>query len=195
MSKAIEHYKHMFIRCFYYLCRPIYYFIMEMFWLITKELERSVTKESIQKVFIALRWSAIRNEEVHVYCIQKSSSRVFVQLCTTVTVTQFLSLQAEFTSVCVCVCVAGIHQHDWCVLAVWYQSSEMMSMSSELPCWVATLQRLTCWPPFLFCCGSGDSSSSFCLLCLVLLFWNQTFTLTRATKKGHFFTYQLKTLT
>ncbi len=111
------------------------------------------------------------------------------------TVTQFLSLQAEFNSwqslknvllFCVRVCVAEIHQHDWCLLAVWYQSSEMTSMSSELPCWVATLQRLTCWPPFLFCCESGDSSSSFCLLCLVLLFWNQTFTLTRVTKRGHF---------
>ncbi len=84
-----------------------------MFWLKTKEQERSVTKESIQKVFIALRWSVIRNEEVHVYCIQKSSSRVFVQLCTTVTVTQFLSLQAEFNSVCVCVCVCGRDPSAW----------------------------------------------------------------------------------
>lgn len=48
-----------------------------------KGARESVTKESIQKVFIALRWNVIRNEEVHVYCIQKSSSRVFVQLCTT----------------------------------------------------------------------------------------------------------------
>lgn len=58
----------------------------------------------------------------------------------------------------------------------WSQSSEITSMSSVLACCVATRQRLTCWLPFLFCCDSGDSSSSFWRLCLVLLFWNHTFT-------------------
>lgn len=52
----------------------------------------------------------------------------------------------------------------------------MTSTSSATGCCVATLQRFTCWLPFLFCCASGDSSSNFCRLCFVLRFWNQTFT-------------------
>lgn len=52
----------------------------------------------------------------------------------------------------------------------------MTSTSSAAGCCVATLQRFTCWLPFLFCCASGDSSSNFCRLCFVLRFWNQTFT-------------------
>lgn len=123
MPKAIEHYKHLSIyslRWFYYLCRPIYYFIMEMFWLITKEQERSITKESIQKVFIALRWNVIQNEEVHVYCIQKSSSRVFVQLCT-ISRLWLSSLVYKPSSIhdkvwrmsCFCVCVCGRDPSAW----------------------------------------------------------------------------------
>ena len=56
------------------------------------------------------------------------------------------------------------------------QSSEVTSMSSELPCLVAMRQRLMWWLPFFFCWLSGPSSSSFWRLYLVLRFWNHTLT-------------------
>lgn len=49
-------------------------------------------------------------------------------------------------------------------------------MSSELVCLVAMRHLLMWWFPFFFCWLSGPSSSSFCRLYLVLLFWNHTFT-------------------
>lgn len=55
-------------------------------------------------------------------------------------------------------------------------------MSSPLDCLVAMRHRLMWWEPFFFGSDSGPSSSSFCLLYLVLLFWNQTFTWRRDTK-------------
>ncbi|KAG7235801.1 hypothetical protein INR49_002188 [Caranx melampygus] len=51
-------------------------------------------------------------------------------------------------------------------------------MSSELACLVAMRHLLMWWLPFFFCWLSGPSSSSFCRLYLVLLFWNHTFTWT-----------------
>lgn len=56
------------------------------------------------------------------------------------------------------------------------QSSDVTSISSGLPCLVASLHRFIWCVPFFFCWESEPSSSSFCRLNLVLLFWNQTFT-------------------
>lgn len=57
-------------------------------------------------------------------------------------------------------------------------------MSSPLDCLVAIRHRLMWWEPFFFWSDSGPSSSNFCLLYLVLLFWNQTFTWKRQNRGG-----------
>lgn len=151
----------------------------------------------------------LHTEVLQSFWVVRLLSSSFILLCMIrsqqqPTVTQFLSLQAKFNSwqsLKNVLFFCGRDPSAWLMFitqdnaGLWYQSSEMTSMSSGLPCWVATLQRLTCWVPFLFCCESGDSSSSFCLLCLVLLFWNQTFTLTKMRKRGHFNIYHLKTIT
>ena len=57
-----------------------------------------------------------------------------------------------------------------------FQSSDVTSISSGLPCLVASLHRFMWWVPFFFCCDSEPSSSNFWRLNLVLRFWNHTFT-------------------
>lgn len=184
-----------------------------MFWLITKEQERSENLQKkkknkhTKKVFIALRWNVIQYEEVHVYCIQSNLNEQFscwrpLFCCawsevsgSRLWLSSLVYTPSSLSNSWHCLSekyLCGRAPSTWLMFiardnaAVQYQSSEMTSMSSGLPCCVATLQRLTCWLPFLFCCESGDSSSSFCLLCLVLLFWNQTFTWTRTRKRACF---------